>query len=193
MGRRKIHDESTARRLLLVAEKVAETEGLGALSLRRVAAETGLSTRAVYSTFGSKDALAGALGARAFHWLTEELDRAPVTADPVQDLVEAGAVVFRRLVVEHPVLYHLGFQADCGEVAAGMVRTAASDGLGRLIWRVERVVIGPEDVRDGVRGLNALCEGLASMELRGNFAADADPAEAWRTALRTFVHGLTGS
>jgi hypothetical protein len=31
------------------------------------------------------------------------------------------------------------------------------------------------------------------MELRGNFAADADPAEAWRTALRTFLRGLTGT
>lgn len=193
MGRPKIHDESTARTLLLVAEKIAEAEGFGALSLRRVAAETGLTTRAVYSTFGSKNALVGALGARAFHWVTEELDRAPLTRDPVQDLVEIGAVIFRRLVVEHPVLYYIGFQADCGEAAAEIVRTAARDGLDRLIPRVERVVVRPEDVRDAVRGLNALCEGLASMERRGNFAADPDPTEAWRTALRTFMHGLTSS
>ncbi len=193
MGRPKLHDEDTRRTLLLAAEKVAETEGPAALSLRRVAAETGLTTRAVYSTFGSKDALAGALGARAFDWLARELDRAPVTSDPAQDLVEVGAVIFRRLVTEHPVLFHLGFQADSAEAAAAVIGATASAGIDRLVQRVERVVARPEDVRPAVRGFNAMCEGLAAMELRGNFAADPDPASTWRMALSTFVRGLTST
>ena len=191
MGRPRVHDEATRGRLLLAAEKLAESEGLAALSLRRVAAETGLTTRAVYSTFGSKEALVGALGARCFGWLTEELERMPPTDDPVRDLIDIGAVSFRRLVVEHPVLFYLGFQADLGKGAAKVISDAASDGLARVVERVERVVTRPEDVRAAVRGLNAMNEGLAAMELRGNFTADQDPAAAWRTALGTFVRGLT--
>jgi AcrR family transcriptional regulator len=192
MGRPKVHDEATRKRLLLAAEKLAETEGLAALSLRRVATETGLTTRAVYSTFGSKEALVGALGARCFDWLTEELDRMPATDDAVGDLIDTGAVIFRRLVVEHPVLFYLGFQADIGKFAAEVISAAARDGIGGFVGRVERVVARPEDVRSAVRGLNAMNEGLAAMELRGNFAADQDPAAAWRAALETFVRGLTG-
>jgi AcrR family transcriptional regulator len=191
MGRPRIHDEATRQRLLLAAEKLAETEGLAALSLRRLAAETGLTTRAVYSTFGSKEALVGALGARCFDRLAEELERMPATDDPAADLIEIGAVNFRRLVVEHPVLFYLGFQANLGKPAAQVISDAASDSRTGLIHRVERVT-GPESVRSAVRGLNALSEGLAAMELRGNFAADEDPAAAWRVALGTFVRGLTG-
>jgi hypothetical protein len=117
--------------------------------------------------------------------------REPVkAANPARALIDTGAVIFRRLVVAHPVLFCLGFQANNGKAAAEIISAAANDGLGRLIRRVERAVANPEDVRSGVRGLNAMTEGLAAMELRGNFAADQDPAAAWRTALEAFVRGL---
>ncbi len=193
MGRPKLHDETTRRTLLDEAERLVDAEGLTALSLRRLAAATGLSTRAVYSTFGSKDALVGALGARAFQWLGHALDHAPVTDDPARDLVDVGAVVFRGLVLEHPVLFHIGFRANTSEAANAVTRATANAGIHRIAHRVERVVRDPARVRDGVRGFNAMTEGLAAMELRGNFADDPDPAAAWRTALTTFVDGLTGT
>ena len=53
MGRPREHDAGTAAALLDAAERIVESEGLAALSVRRVADEVGTTTRAVYSLFGS--------------------------------------------------------------------------------------------------------------------------------------------
>src|SRR5215212_10855269 len=94
MGRPKEHDEQTAAALLDAAERIAERDGLTALSVRRVANEVGTTTRAVYSLFGAKEGLVAALGARAFDLLGASVAALPTTDDPAADLVRAG-LVFR--------------------------------------------------------------------------------------------------
>ena len=69
MGRPREHDQATATALLDMAERAVEADGLAALSVRAVAADTGTTTRAVYSLFGSKDGLVVALGVRAYELL----------------------------------------------------------------------------------------------------------------------------
>src|SRR4051794_20471756 len=96
MGRPRVHNERTADTLLDTAEEILDREGLSALSVRRIADSAETSTRAVYSLFGSKEALMTALGARAFDLLGAAVDRVPVTDDPAADLVAAGADAFRR-------------------------------------------------------------------------------------------------
>src|SRR5690348_3553802 len=72
MGRKPQHDENTAAALLDAAERTIAAEGVDALSLRDVAADADTTTRAIYSLFGSKDELLGALGVRAFDLLRHE-------------------------------------------------------------------------------------------------------------------------
>ena len=62
MGRPREHDERTAAALLDAAEQLIAERGVDALSLREIAREAGTTTRAVYSLFGSKEQLLGALG-----------------------------------------------------------------------------------------------------------------------------------
>jgi AcrR family transcriptional regulator len=95
VGRPKEHDERTAAALLSAAEHIAKQDGVAALSVRRVAHEVGTSTRAVYSLFGSKEGLVGALGARAFDLLGAAITALPQAGEPVTDLVQAG-LAFRR-------------------------------------------------------------------------------------------------
>jgi AcrR family transcriptional regulator len=101
-----------ANALLEAAERIVDEDGLDALSVRVVANAVGVTTRAVYSLFGSKDGLLVALGTRAFHLLEGALDALPTTSDPAGDLVEAGVVVFRRFVLGHPALLRIGFQFE---------------------------------------------------------------------------------
>ena len=108
MGRPREHDERTAAALLDAAERMIESDGTGALTLREVARRADTTTRAVYSLFGSKEALLGALGARSFELLTEGLRAIPVTADPRGDLIEA-ALMFRRFAIGHPALFSVSF------------------------------------------------------------------------------------
>src|SRR6266498_955571 len=108
MGRRREQDENTAAALLDAAERIIAEQGTDALSLRDLAREAGTTTRAVYSLFGSKDGLLGALGVRAFNVLQEEVEALPATEEPWDDLVEA-ALVFRRFALEHPALFSIAF------------------------------------------------------------------------------------
>ena len=84
MGRPRLHDETTAAALLDAAEEIAETEGLQALTVRRVADRTGTTTRAVYTSLGSKQALVSGLGVRAFDMLAARSNpcRRPATPLP---------------------------------------------------------------------------------------------------------------
>lgn len=195
MGRPKQHGEATRTALLDAAERLVEAEGIEALSVRRVADEVGTTTRAVYTVFGSKGGLVVALGCRAFDWLASELDALLFTADPAADLVDAGAIVFRRLVLEHPSLFRIGVQQTglAASVAAN-IRLAAENALTRLDARLERLKesgsLHGRTVRQAAFEFHALCEGLAVLELRGAFAPD-DQDQPWRSALGTLVTGFT--
>ena len=135
MGRTRVHDEATAAALLQAAEKIAETEGLPALTVRRVAEKTGTTTRAVYTSLGSKQALLSGLGVRAFDILAAIVESLPAASDPAADLVAAGTFGFRRFALDHPALFQIGFQersmpADVAQSYAGGVEFPGRFGYG---------------------------------------------------------------
>ncbi len=200
MGRPKLHDERTAAQLLRSAEHIVESEGLSSLSLRRLADATGVSTRAVYSLFGSKDALVGALGSKAFEWLGERVAAMPFTDDPIGDLVEAGAGAFRSLVVEHPVLFQIGVQATWPPEICDAIAVSANAAWQHLIARTGRLaaadLLGGRTPDEAAAEFHALCEGLASMETRGllgGMTGDNAPAAVWRRALGALVSGFAAT
>ena len=194
MGRPRTYDARAARGLLDAAERIVEAEGLDALSVRRVAsAVDGATTRAVYSLFGAKDGLVVALGARAFHLLEAALDALPTTSDPASDLVEGGAVVFRRFVLDHPALLRIGFQHEgVTSDLARQFRDAADRALAGLQSRFTRLAdtgqLGSRGVAEAVCAYSALCEGLAAVELRGQMTSN-DAEGMWRDALRALITG----
>jgi AcrR family transcriptional regulator len=193
MGRPREHDERTATALLDAAERIVEREGMGALSVRRVAGACGTTTRAVYSLFGAKEGLVVALGTRAFTLLSEAMDAVPLTEDPAHDLVEAGAVVFRRFTIGHPALFAIGFlQTGVLPDVARAFRRAREDALARLAARIGRLAerggLGGRSVADVIMEFHALCEGLAALERRGQLCTD-DGEGRWRAALGALVAG----
>ena len=115
MGRPREHDETTRESLRAEAERIVAEHGLAALSVRAVADAAHTTTRAVYSTFGSKDGLIDAL----------EIEKLPQTDDPIRDAVDMAVKVFRRLALDHPVLYRIAFQRVAPALRAGPEVTAA--------------------------------------------------------------------
>ena len=194
MGRPREHNQRTARALLDAAERIVETDGLDALSVRRVAAEVGTTTRAVYSLFGSKEGLVVALGTRAFELLGTAIGALPSTPDPAADLVEAGVAVFRRFAIEHPSLFRLAVQRTLtSPQLASQFNAAAKDALAGLEARVARVsaagLLSNRTIPDAVWQFHALCEGLAALELRG-LAQEDRQERLWRDALAALVTGF---
>jgi AcrR family transcriptional regulator len=194
MGRPRLHDARTASTLLDEAERIVEAEGLGALTVRRVATAAGTTTRAVYTAYGSKEALVIALGARGFDLLRERLEALPETADPAADLVEAGVAVFRRFATEHPTLFRISIQRALPDPSlfAGYL-DAAREALIVLHRRVGRLEtagrLGDRSVHDAAAEFHSLCEGLAAMELRGMLRA-GEEERLWRDALGALVRGF---
>ena len=193
MGRPKEHDAHTAQALLDAAEAIVERDGAGRLSLRNVAGDAGTTTRAVYSLFGSKDGLLTALGARAFELLREGLDALPPTADPRRDLVDA-ALMFRRFALGHPILFSIGIQRTLGgpEHWAGF-QPVAMGTLDVLESRFERLadagLLAGRTTREAAFEFHALCEGLATVELRG-MPPSVDAERLWRDGIFALVVGL---
>ena len=189
-GRPREHDEQTARALLDEAERLVEAEGAAALTVRRVADGVGVSTRAVYSVYGSKDGLLVALGVRGFELLGWRVAARPRTDDPAADLVEAGVLVFRRFAVEHPALFQIAIQwAMPDPTLARQFREVGWEAWAELVALVERVDLGGRDVQEVAREFHALCEGMAAIELRGMLAA-GEQERIWRDALAALVAGL---
>lgn len=193
MGRTRVHDEATGAALLEAAEKIVETEGLQALTVRRVAEKTGTTTRAVYTSLGSKQALVSGLGLRAFDMLGAMVDSLPVTSDPAADLVAAGAVGFRRFALNHPALFQIGIQQTSvpTDLAQTMV-PAAERALVALHRRIARLHdtgrIGGRTIPEAGLEFHAACEGLAALELRCIFPPE-NSQRLWHDTLSALVAG----
>jgi AcrR family transcriptional regulator len=94
--------------LVETAARLLAEEGPAALTSRRLAAEIGSSTMAVFTRFQSMAEIRWAVREEAFARLNARLDAVPASDDPVADLVAAGAVFFTSGVAS-PHLYRAMF------------------------------------------------------------------------------------
>jgi AcrR family transcriptional regulator len=76
--------------LLATARRVLETGGPDALQARKVAAEAGTSTQAVYTQFGGMPGLLQALTLHGFDEMAETISAVPESDDPVADHLLKG-------------------------------------------------------------------------------------------------------
>ena len=95
-------------RLLAAAIRLLEDGGPEALQARKLAAEIGASTMAVYTHFGGMRQLIAAIAGEGFVRLNARLGEVPETGDPVADLIELG-VAYRDHAVANPQLYRVMF------------------------------------------------------------------------------------
>jgi AcrR family transcriptional regulator len=196
MGRPREHNEKTATALLEAAERSIEKRGVDALSVRSVAADVGVSTRAVYSLFGSKEGLIVALAVRAFDNLGSAIGDLPTTDDPKADLISAG-LEFRRFATEHPSMFGIGVQRTA-RLPSGLwagVREAARRAVHVLEQRITRMraggMIGDRSVQTAALEFHAYCEGMAALELRGRVPPDGMTMEQlWVNGLTALLHGF---
>jgi AcrR family transcriptional regulator len=198
VGRPREHDESTRESLRAESERIVAEHGLAALSVRAVAEAAHTTTRAVYSTFGSKDGLVDALAQTAFQFLYTEIAKLPETDDPLRDAIDVAVQVFRRLALEHPVLYRIAFQRVAPVLRAGPevteARQRAFTQLQGKIRRLEQAgLLGGTSLQDATVAIEAMMEGLANAELRGRtlpILPAGKEKQAWRRALTTVIRGF---
>ena len=180
------------------AERIVAEHGLAGLSVRAVAEAAHTTTRAVYSTFGSKDGLIDALAQTAFEFLHTEIEKLAETDDPIRDAVDMAVKVFRRLALDHPVLYRIAFQRVVPSLRAGPDVTAARQrAFAQLQGKIRRLekagVLGRTSLNEATVAIEAMMEGLANAELRGRtlpILPAGKETQAWRQAITTLIRGF---
>jgi len=113
------HHGNLRQSLLDASVRLLDSEGMDALSLRRLAEEVGVSRQAPYHHFHDKQALLAAIGEQGFALLDQLLTG--VTDDPTLSLDERlyrAVVGYLNFALDHHALYRLMF--------------------GQTLWRAER-------------------------------------------------------
>jgi hypothetical protein len=123
--------------------------------------------------------------------LGREVPARRATEDPVADVVEAG-LVFRRFAIEHPALFSVAFHRASAR-SWPLFRNAAVeafDTLGQCFQPLAaQGLLGDRTVFEAAQQFDALCEGIAWMELRGN-PLQPDAESFWRSAVTALVTGF---
>ncbi|MFF0544075.1 TetR/AcrR family transcriptional regulator [Nocardia thailandica] len=115
MRRTSYHHGALRDALLEACLRLIETEGLAAVSLRRVAREAGVSSGAPYHHFADRSALLAALSIDGFRALATELAAARDTAEAPLDQLTALAEGYVRFARTHPGHFRLMFRPELSQ------------------------------------------------------------------------------
>ena len=162
--------------------RVLERDGMAALSARKLAAETGTSTMAVYTHFGGMTGLIHAIAGEAFVRFTAALTEVEQTDDPVADFFVMG-VRYREFALANPQRYQMMFGTSADSLdrhhADLTVTGNASDRAEfavsfEALLEVVRRMIGAGRIRDDGASVVAgrlwcLTHGAVLLEIAGFF------------------------
>jgi AcrR family transcriptional regulator len=173
-------DPSVRARLIEAAARVLGDEGPSGLSTRKLAAEVGTSTMAVYTHFGSLPGLVAAVVDEGFERLAHHMAAAAHTDDALADLAEL-AVAYRANALANPHLYAVmfgsaslrGYRHDDHELRH---RRNTFDVLVAATQRaMDEGVLTPGDAESVGAQLWSALHGYVTLELAG-FLREADGA-----------------
>ena len=162
--------------------RVLERDGMAALSARKLAAETGTSTMAVYTHFGGMTGLIDAIAGKAFVRFTAALTEVEQTDDPVADFFVMG-VHYREFALANPQRYQMMFGTSADSLdrhhADLTVTGSASDRAEfavsfEALLEVVRRMIGAGRIRDDGASVVAgrlwcITHGAVLLEIAGFF------------------------
>ncbi|GAA3434388.1 TetR/AcrR family transcriptional regulator [Kutzneria kofuensis] len=194
MPRPKTHDEALRGRLLTCAAELISTDGVDALSLRKLAADVSTSTTAVYSLFGGKPGLIRTVYLEAFEGFARQLRAAASSDDPAEDLVQLG-LAYRAYALAQPHLYTLLFTDAARahvrqDVLLAEVSGSAFEILHNTVCRgVEAGVYVDESPEVIAVASWGLVHGLVSLELQHNLPPREQMDVVYERALRGHVDG----
>ncbi|MBA3947946.1 MAG: TetR/AcrR family transcriptional regulator [Herpetosiphonaceae bacterium] len=189
--------EALRRGLLDAASRVLVSEGLEALTMRRVSQEVAASTKVLYTLFGNKEGLLEQLYVEGFERLRRNLEAVPLSDDPVADLVKV-ALAYRENALADPTYFAVlfgrsvaGFTPSANSIEAAMSGFALLEGF--VQRAMEAGLLRPADVKTSAKIVWATLHGATSLELDGYFD-DADPSsrrQTYQLAVDTLIKGLS--
>ncbi len=174
-------------KLIEAAIRLLAEGGPEALQARKLAAEIGASTMAVYTHFGGMGALVDEVAREGFRRLSANLGKVRETEDPVADILTL-ALMYRRSVLSNPQLYAVTFgqsqpngqKAALGDISDEETRKNLSEeGIEAFnyLLRAATRVIEAGRFRPGLEfavaaQLWSALHGYITLEVAGHFGTD---------------------
>jgi AcrR family transcriptional regulator len=180
--------------LLDAASHLLASEGPSALTVRRIAADAGMSTMNVYSRFGSKDGVVEQLFLKGFELLAEGMSSIDESSDPIADLSACGQS-YRRFAIAHPTLYAVMFSRVVPDfVPSPTAQEFALGTLDLLAQRLQRAMdagmLRPADAQHVAAIVWSTCHGVISLELAQDGLTPVDWQQVFTDATQAVVLGL---
>ena len=177
--------------LVDAALALIEESGLGALTVRSVAARAGVAPMGVYSRFGNKDGLLEALFVRGFESLHIAID-IPPTSSPLLRL-RTGCSAYRQFAIDNAQLYHLMFEQMMLLELSPQAKEAARGSFRTLVDRVHAAMdsggLAPGDSTEAAQQIWSALHGAVSLEISGvHFARDRE--ENFTAMVDALLRGL---
>ncbi len=173
--------------VVTAAATIADAEGLGALTLARLAEGLGIRTPSLYNHVAGLDALRRALALRGTRDLAGRLSRAAIGKSGDGAIVALGRA-YRDFVVAHPGVYATMLRAPAP--GDGEWQAAGAEVVGIVLAALSGYDFGEDEALHVVRGLRSVLHGFATLEVAGGFGLPLDLDESFERLLRTFVAGL---
>jgi AcrR family transcriptional regulator len=188
------HLDDVGNALLQAASTLLASEGAGALTVRRIATEAGMSTMNVYSRFGGKDGVVEHLFLRGFALLADAMHEVPETDDPMLDLSICGAA-YRRFALDHVTLYSVMFERVVADyVPTPEAQAAAMGTLHLLAARLQRTmdagILRPMDATHVAAIVWSTCHGVISLQLKHLEASYVDWQQVYHDTTSAVILGL---
>jgi AcrR family transcriptional regulator len=182
--KRRYHHGDLERALIATALELIQTEGLEALTLRRVGAVAGVSRSALYRHFDDKAALMARIAFDGFRLLHETLMRVRANAAPdagdTLEVLAAAHVHFARANPSHYATMFGGSVTDWRKhpELARQADAARGEVVGAIREAQRRGGLGSEDPMLIAEVMWALTFGIARLGTSSQLAQTALPVEA---------------
>ena len=175
-------------RIFSAAKTVLEQDGLSGLSIRKVAAQSGMSPMAIYRHFADKDALINALTSEGFRaW--EARIRAIDVEEPMAWL-DALAEAYLAFALAEPHLFDAAFFLPASEARQYPDDFVAghSPAIAMITLRIDQAKtdgsLGGTPAQEIALSLSALGQGMVSMQRANRFSSDEQFKSFFRATLR---------
>ena len=172
------------------AVEILNKEGIGALSLSRLADELGIKTPSLYNHVNGLAGLQQELDAMNAKLLANRLGDAAMGKSGVELFIDV-AQAFRAYVKEYPGLYMSTLRASGDQQVQDESLQREEERAMKVGFAIMASLgLQGEDAVHGLRAFRSMVHGFATLEVAGGFGLPQDCDESFRRLVSALVAGL---
>lgn len=172
------------------AAVLADTEGLEALSITRLAQTLGVKAPSLYNHIGGLPGLRRELALAGYRDLARRLGDAAIGRSG-PDALLAVADTYRAYIKDHPGIYTAGLRASGNQETVDDELVQAEERVLHIVMRIiDTFGLAGDDAIHAARGLRSLVHGFATLEISGGFGLPISLDESFQRLIYLLIQGL---